>query len=157
MYQEKDSQDIIDNTFLLDIQELLADDEDDAFLIECIEQFETGISTTVPNNNNELTDENIDADNAINITGNTSTTNDRIEHDDQDTNTNKECDVSNEFLMEGGEWLWHEFLQFPQPTALEMIQSNEKPFEAAQVTELINNADCGYNNGKRFQFLLYRV
>jgi hypothetical protein len=151
MYQERLTVEITDNKFLLDIQELLADDDDDTFLIECAEQFETVISATGPNN--ELIDKNICTDKSSNINtctineDNTCTINERNEHDDQDANTNNDRDVSNEFLMEGGEWLWQEFLQLPQSVTLEMIQSNEKPFDAVQDAGLINN-------GKSFQFLL---
>ncbi|XP_039309882.1 uncharacterized protein LOC120358725 [Solenopsis invicta] len=140
------------------IQEMLANDEDDTFLIECIEQFENCISTTSPNNN-ELIGENSITDNTANtadITDNTGTINEENKHD-----INNDRDNSNEFLMEGGGWLWQEFLKLPQPTALETIQSgyvNEKPFDAVQDVSLINNAVCAdNNNGMKFQFLLLSI
>ncbi|XP_039309627.1 uncharacterized protein LOC113005997 isoform X2 [Solenopsis invicta] len=127
---------------------MLANDEDDTFLIECIEQFENCIPTTSPNNN-ELIGENSITDNTANtadITDNTGTINEENKHD-----INNDRDNSNEFLMEGGGWLWQEFQKLPQPTALETIQSgyvNEKPFDAVQDVGLINNAVCADNNNE---------
>ena len=102
VYQESFTKEIIDNIFLLDIQEMLEDDEDDAFLIECVEQFKADISTT-GSNNNEMFDKNISIDNTINIAGNQGPSNERSEYDDQNVDTDNNRGVSNEFLMEGGE------------------------------------------------------
>lgn len=184
-------------------------DEDDAFLIECVEQIETNISNAATNvkstynntetnqdDNGSLIETNATISDAITITNDESTHKNTTDIDTvvQDNGSLIECvkqietnisdttiitnaesthqnttahidtvsdynDNSNAFPREGCGWMWEEYLQFYPSTSLEIEQSNEKTFDVAQdsdlleSTSIINNEDNNNdNNGKIFIF-----